>query len=315
MEISDLIVSQHDVKGKILVVDDQIVNVKIIKKLLQEDYDIFMATDGDQVIDVCMGLQPDMVLLDIEMPTVNGFEVCKQLKANPLTANIAVIFITAHFEEATEVKGLQLGAVDFIHKPINPIITKTRVKNQLRLKQQSDLLRSFAMYDALTGVANRRQFDQRFAANWRHCVREKEPISIILLDIDVFKQYNDNYGHQQGDNCLAQVAKTIQQTLKRPCDLVARYGGEEFVCILPQTDFCGAEHKAKSIVDNINALKIEHGFSNVSDYITISAGVATVVPHKDMQQGMLLELADKQLYLAKSNGRNQVASIEINNIS
>lgn len=311
MFIDEYVLGASPEKCKILLVDDQVVNIKILHQLLQDDYDIYMARDGHQAIDMCNKVKPDLVLLDIEMPVLNGFDVCEHLKNDPNTQDIAVIFISGHFDEDKEVKGFKLGAVDFIHKPINPVITKARVKNQIKLKSQSDLLRSIALLDGLTGVANRRNFEQVLPVSWLQCCREQQPLTMILLDIDFFKLYNDTYGHTEGDVCLRLVAQKIQDTVNRPYDLVARYGGEEFVCILPNTDLVGGTYVAQQIVDSIVSLKIAHESSKVSSYVTISAGVATVVPTRNVSANMLIEAADKQLYLAKKRGRNRVLGAQV----
>nr|WP_283104386.1 diguanylate cyclase [Shewanella inventionis] len=294
-----------------MLVDDQVVNIKILHQLLQNDYDIYMARDGHQAIDMCKKVNPDLVLLDIEMPILNGFDVCAHLKKDATTRDIAVIFISGHFDEDKEVKGFTLGAVDFIHKPINPIITKARIKNQLTLKSQSDLLRSIALFDGLTGVANRRKFEQTLPVSWLQCSREQQPLTIILLDIDFFKLFNDTYGHTEGDTCLKRVAQQIQDTVNRPYDLVARFGGEEFICILPNTDLLGGTYVAQQIVDSIVSLKITHETSKVSQYVTLSAGVATIVPARHISEKVLIEAADKQLYLAKERGRNRVLGAQV----
>lgn len=306
MYFDDFIEQPLAEKGKILIVDDQPLNIKILHQLFHQDYEVFMATSGEQALTVCQQAQPDLLLLDIEMPGMSGFEVCERLKADPVTANIGIIFVTAHFDEAQEVKGFQLEAVDFIHKPINPIITVARVKNQFTLKRQSDLLHSIALLDSLTGVANRRQFEQRIIEAWKHSYRTQQPLSVVMLDVDLFKRYNDRYGHQQGDECLRRVAQGISQALQRPLDLVARYGGEEFVCILPDTLLSGALHIAQNIVDAISALQLEH-LDSEFEKVTLSAGVASVVPHQAMTWDELIEVADQQLYLAKDSGRNQVS--------
>ena len=298
-------------KAKILIVDDQVVNIKILHKLLQQDYDVYMATNGLQAIEQCVKIKPDLVLLDIEMPTLNGFEVCEQLKKSPETKNIAVIFVTGHFDENKEVTGFQLGAVDFIHKPINPIITKARVKNQITLKRQSDLLRSFALLDSLTGIANRRKFEQNYPESWAQFMREKEPMCIIMLDIDCIKGFNDLYGHADGDECLRAVAQSIKLSVNRPYDLVARYGGEEFICVLPKTDFPGGVYIAEQIVEGVRVLKIKHGESTVSEFVTISAGVACTVAKANIDPQTLLTTADQQLYLAKEQGRNRISGISL----
>ena len=175
MFIDKYISGAEPVRGKILLVDDQVVNIKILHQLLQDDYDIYMARDGNQAIEMCKKVNPDLVLLDIEMPILNGFDVCAHLKNDPDTQEVAVIFVSGHFDEDKEVRGFQLGAVDFIHKPINPVITKARIKNQISLKLNTDLLRTIALIDGLTGVANRRQFEQVLPVSWSQCAREKQP--------------------------------------------------------------------------------------------------------------------------------------------
>ena len=311
MFIDEYISGAEPVRGKILLVDDQVVNIKILHQLLQDDYDIYMARDGNQAIEMCKKVNPDLVLLDIEMPILNGFDVCAHLKNDPDTQEVAVIFVSGHFDEDKEVRGFQLGAVDFIHKPINPVITKARIKNQIRLKLNTDLLRTIALIDGLTGVANRRQFEQVLPVSWSQCAREKQPLTIILLDIDFFKHFNDTYGHTEGDVCLRLVAQKINDTVNRPYDLVARFGGEEFICILPNTDLIGGTYVAQQIVDSIVSLKIPHINSSISDFVTISAGVSSVVPEYDMSSTTLIEEADKQLYIAKDRGRNRVLGSQI----
>ena len=311
MFIDKYISGAEPVRGKILLVDDQVVNIKILHQLLQDDYDIYMARDGNQAIEMCKKVNPDLVLLDIEMPILNGFDVCAHLKNDPDTQEVAVIFVSGHFDEDKEVRGFQLGAVDFIHKPINPVITKARIKNQIRLKLNTDLLRTIALIDGLTGVANRRQFEQVLPVSWSQCAREKQPLTIILLDIDFFKHFNDTYGHTEGDVCLRLVAQKIHDTVNRPYDLVARFGGEEFICILPNTDLIGGTYVAQQIVDSIVSLKIPHINSSISAFVTISAGVSSVVPEYDMSSTTLIEEADKQLYIAKDRGRNRVLGSQI----
>jgi diguanylate cyclase (GGDEF)-like protein len=310
--IEEYISTDKPERGKILLVDDQVVNIKILHQLLHQDYDIHMATDGLKAIEICEKIQPDIILLDIEMPNLNGFDVCAKLKQRAETRSIAVIFVTGHFDEEKEVQGFQLGAVDFIHKPINPVITQARIKNQFKLKRQSDLLRSIALLDGLTGVANRRKFEQHTPTTWQHCLRDKLPISIVMLDIDFFKRFNDCYGHSKGDECLRKVAQTINSRARRPYDLVARFGGEEFICVMPNTDFDGALFVTQQIVDSIIALKIPHEGSDVMKFVTISAGLASVIPSQNMELQALIESADKQLYRAKSQGRNRVEAININ---
>lgn len=295
-------------KPKLLLVDDQPVNIRVLHELFREECEIFMATDGEQALQSCRTILPDLVLLDVHMEGLDGHEVCRRLKNDPDTRDIPIIFVTAQGEEQDEVLGFELGAVDFIVKPINPVIVKARVRNHLMLKQQSDLLRSFALLDGLTGVANRRKFDEELDLNWRRCLREKAALSLIMIDVDHFKAFNDRYGHQKGDSCLQAVATTLNGVIKRPYDLIARYGGEEFACILPNTALTEAVQIAERMQASVRALKLEHLDSIVEHIVTVSLGVATVVPNAETTSQTLVEEADRQLYQAKQAGRACVSS-------
>nr|WP_129587044.1 PleD family two-component system response regulator [Pseudomonas frederiksbergensis] len=298
-------------RQKLLIVDDQPTNIRVLHELFREDCDVFMATSGEQAITLCRTQLPDLILLDVVMEGMDGHEVCRRLKADPATQDIPIIFITAQQQESDEVLGLELGAVDFISKPINPIIVRARVRTHLTLKLQNDLLRSMALMDGLTGVANRRKFDEGILADWRQCFREQKPLSLILVDVDFFKRYNDQYGHQAGDSCLKSVAQALSEMVRRPYDLVARYGGEEFACVLPNTGISGAVEIAEKMQERIRALGIEHSASDVDRVVTISLGVATLTPSGDLEFQALIEAADKQLYEAKKAGRARVCSSAI----
>ncbi|OXC77947.1 diguanylate cyclase domain-containing protein [Caballeronia sordidicola] len=295
-------------RPKLLIADDQPINIRVLHELFAGDCDVFMATSGAQAINLCQRELPDLVLLDVVMDDIDGHEVCRLLKADPLTSAIPIIFITSQNREADEVMGLQLGAVDFITKPINRVIVRARVGLHLTLKMQGDLLRANALLDGLTGVANRRKFDEDFHADWRQCLRDRVPLSLILLDIDYFKRYNDHYGHQAGDACLMAVATALSKTMRRPYDSIARYGGEEFACLLPKTDLVGAVKLAETMQRQVRALGIEHRGSQVGPVVTISLGVATAVPSENLEACDLLEAADKHLYHAKRTGRARVCS-------
>lgn len=302
---------QFNIRPKMLVVDDVALNVRLLNELFHDDFDIFMATDGLQAINRAQELSPDLILLDVEMPGVDGFEVCKRLKDDPRTQHIPVIFITAKYNEEDEVRGFSVGGSDFIRKPINPTITRVRVETHLALKQQADQLRDVALLDGLTGVPNRRRLDQELKSVWRQCVRSRLPVSLIMIDVDYFKRYNDCYGHQLGDSCLRLVAQTIKKSLRRPQDIVARYGGEEFVCVLPETDFDGARFVAEDIIRAVEGLQIEHKESDISNWVTISVGAVTKVPRMDSNAEELLEAVDKQLYKSKRAGRARLTAVEL----
>ena len=297
-------------RPKILVVDDQPINIHMINEIFKQDLEVLMATTGRAGIDLCKSQAPDLVILDVMMPDMTGYDVCQALKADPATRDIPVIFLTSLSEERDEIYGFELGAVDFINKPISPIVVKSRVATHLRLKLQTDLLRSIGLTDGMTGIANRRRFDDTLDQQWRTCERDQKPLSLIILDVDFFKPYNDHYGHLMGDQCLKTIARTLEKNIRRPTDLVARYGGEEFACILPTTDSVGALNRALELLKAVRDLKIEHASSDVAPEITISAGVATLIPDRSNSLVDLLGLADKALYLAKEGGRNQVQALD-----
>jgi diguanylate cyclase (GGDEF)-like protein len=292
-------------RPRLLVVDDQPVNIQALYQAFAADHQVLMATSGEQALALCASQQPDLVLLDVVMPGLDGHEVCRRLQADAATRDIPVIFVTAHSDDAAEALGLELGAVDFISKPINPKIVRARVRTHLTLKAQSDLLRQWVYIDGLTGVHNRRHFDERLAAEWARATRSGSALSVVLLDVDLFKRYNDRHGHQAGDDCLRQVAAALRAGLRRPGDLVARYGGEEFVCLLPDTALAGAVLLAEQLGAAVQALHIEHGDSTVAAVVTVSLGVCTQAGNLPGSAADLLRAADAQLYRAKSEGRNR----------
>ncbi len=294
-------------RPKILIVDDQVANIKIMQNVFDGDYELFFALNGTDALTLCLNNPPDIVLLDIEMGEMNGLVVCEKLKRDPETANIPVIFVTSHDSIQQESACWQAGGVDFIHKPINVVTTKHRVTTHLKLKEQSDLLLQLAFQDGLTQLANRRYFDQNLEKEWLRGIRSKSPIALTMIDIDHFKQFNDFYGHQEGDDCLRQVAQALRIAINRPDDMVARYGGEEFCCLLPNTDIKGAELVASNIKTAVNNLAIPHKKSSVSDRVTLSMGVAVMTPDHTNQACELIKNADELLYQAKNSGRSTIA--------
>jgi diguanylate cyclase (GGDEF)-like protein len=298
-------------KPCVLVVDDQATNIQVLYQILNKDYQILKATSGTQAMALVENKHPDLILLDLIMPDMDGYQVCQKLKTNPATRDIPVIFITAQNDEAAEERGFDLGAVDFIAKPINPRIVKARLKTHLTLKAQSDLLRSWAYMDGLTGVHNRRFFDERLAAEYGRAVRNHTALSILMLDVDFFKRYNDKYGHQAGDDCLRQVATTLKNCLTRASDHIARYGGEEFVCLLPETNFVGALQIAEQIRSDIMNQYVPHEDSSVAPFITVSIGVGCKPELVHGSANSLLSLADAQLYQAKAEGRHRTCGAQL----
>lgn len=298
-------VGMLDRRQRLLVVDDQAVNIQALYRIFADDYQVLMAKSAASALEVCDKQRPDLILLDVMMPGMDGFEFCQHLKTDDRLRDIPVIFVTAHDDEVAETRGLDVGAVDFISKPVNAPIVRARVRTHLTLKAQSDLLRRWAYIDGLTGVNNRRQFDEALKHEWSRAVRLGSTISVLLLDVDHFKRFNDHYGHPAGDECLRRIANAMSHLTKRPADLVARYGGEEFACILPETSFDGAMHFANLVGAQIRELAIPHDDSDTAKVVTVSLGVCTAQAHSSRDVQDLLEQADTQLYEAKQQGRNR----------
>ncbi|MGG2396678.1 diguanylate cyclase domain-containing protein [Pseudomonas sp. SH1-B] len=295
-------------RPKLLVVDDQPINIRVLHELFRAECDVFMATHGEQALAMSRELRPDLILLDVMMADMDGYEVCRRLKADPETCEIPVIFVTGKSHEDDEATGFELGAVDYIRKPFNAVVVRARVINHLKLKLQGDYLREMALMDGLTGILNRRGFNERFAAARAQALREQKHLSLLMIDVDYFKKYNDHYGHLRGDQCLREVARTLANTLNRPYDLVARFGGEEFSALLPDTDESGARHVAGQLQSAIAQLAIEHQASEVANTLTLSIGAAILPPDSSASAEQLLAWADEQLYRAKSEGRNRTCS-------
>ncbi|WP_026889856.1 diguanylate cyclase domain-containing protein [Clostridium beijerinckii] len=318
----------------ILIVDDRQDNLLVLESLLEDmECNIIKATSGNEALSLMLDYEFALVLLDVQMPEMDGFETAEFMRMNSKTRYVPIIFVTAISKEKMCIfKGYEKGAVDYLFKPIEPIILQSKVRvflelyNQkklveeqtklleLKLNELSDLkeanfkLENLSTLDGLTGISNRRSFDNYIETSLRSCVRSQKPISLIMADIDFFKGYNDNYGHLKGDECLIEVAKTIAASVKRPLDFAARYGGEEFAAILPETDIEGAKVIAEVIRKNVEGLKIVHEHSKASPYVTLSLGIATIQPNLESSYDELIESADKALYRAKSNGRNIVST-------
>jgi len=306
----------------ILVVDDDPAVIGVLGQMLQSFGRVRFATSGADALRLACLSVPDLVLLDIEMPGMSGFEVCTAAKAMPALADIPIIFITSHDEADEEVTGLTLGGADFICKPPRAPQVVARVRMHLRMKQMADALRNAAYIDALTGIANRRQFDEALPREWARAQRSGAPVSLLMIDIDAFKKYNDSYGHPAGDRCLQSVAQAIRQAVHRPADLAARYGGEEFVVLLPETDAAGARFLAHQLLRAVDELQIPHDASPVASHVTLSIGISSCNAHDNgwsesaaldaaaprlyPPAAAALAAADGALYAAKAAGRHQI---------
>jgi diguanylate cyclase (GGDEF)-like protein len=293
---------------QVLVVDDIRVNTSILKKILSKEYQVDCVGDGETALKHAMENHVDLILLDIDMPGIDGYEVCKRLKADEQTQNIPIIFITSREDEQDESKGFEFGAVDYITKPFKKAIVLARVRNHLTMKMQRDLLEKMATFDGLTGIPNRRSLDDTLQKEWRRCLRTNTPLSLLMLDVDCFKLFNDHYGHAQGDECLKGIAHVLTDSAMRGGDFSARYGGEEFMIILPDTTAAQAAIVGERVRANVEALNIPHAHSPAAKCVTISVGSATVTPTRGALPSTLQEAADQALYHAKSAGRNQLQS-------
>jgi diguanylate cyclase (GGDEF)-like protein len=297
----------------ILIHDNEPAPGSVLTRMLAVEYRVQRATDANHVLDAARrpDLMPDLILLDVRPPVREGFEICRQLKADEVTRSVPVMLFTPRDNIDDEVRGLQLGAVDCISRPFRLDVAKVRIRNQVRLKINSDLLERYANQDGLTSVANRRRFDLAMDAEWRRAMRDEKPLALLMVDVDCFKQYNDSYGHREGDKCLRRVAGAMAQVLTRPGDLLARYGGEEFAVILPGTDLEGARLMGERLRDAVADMNIPHAPQDGARRVTISVGCASVYPNQTLTYHQLLQTADDQLYAAKKAGRNRVHAQEL----
>ena len=271
---------------------------------LAGDHDVIEAANAKDAMEMALGRLPDLILLDIKLRGDEGLGLCRALKADLQTRKIPIIFVTNSESHDSEIDGLKLGAVDFITQPADPAILRLRVRNQLYLKHYRDVLEHLSLVDGLTGTGNRRRFQTVLDQEWRRAKRLAKPVSLIMFDIDYFKKFNDHYGHPKGDDCLQRLAHLLEAMVHRPGDSAARYGGEEFAIILPETEMTGAAIVAERIRQGVELLDIPHMASPIAHHVTISVGVATLLPANEDGPEVLIKMADDRLYEAKSAGRN-----------
>ena len=297
-------------KHSILIVDDEALNITALSHMLGDDYNVHVTKSGLEGYEAAKEMLPDIILLDIVMPEMNGYDVIEALKKDDNTKDIPVIFVTARGHVQDEELGLALGAVDYIAKPFSASIVKKRVANQLKILSQMRTINELSRTDALTGIGNRRHFNDILDKEWSRAMRQQKPLGFIIIDIDHFKTYNDNYGHLQGDIVLVKIAEIIKNGLHRAIDQVARWGGEEFAIILPDTDSDGAV----AVVENIRKTVEETAFmlNGKPTHVTISAGVHSVIPsqNSDYKLDNFVSHADTALYHAKNKGRNRTSTLE-----
>jgi len=293
---------------KVLIVDDSATNRQMLGDCLQSDYLVLLAGNGEEGLELAREHRPDVILLDVVMPEVDGYEVLRRLKDDERTSSICVVFITGLDTPEAEEKGLVAGASDYVTKPLHPIVVKARVAIHMQVVRQRRMLETLANIDGLTELPNRRQFDAVFAAEWARSARTHQPLSVAILDVDFFKRYNDHYGHAMGDHALQLVARGLAKRIQRPADLVARYGGEEFVVVMPDTAVDGATQLADRLRIGVEGLGIAHKRSSAAICMTVSIGVASTSTDAPPSAEALLQRADERLYRAKKAGRNRVVA-------
>ncbi|MDX8381347.1 MAG: diguanylate cyclase [Ghiorsea sp.] len=313
----------------VLLIDDQQSVCKAISKVLAdvEYFDFHACSDPTQAIAEILRIGPTVILLDIHMPIMDGFDILKQLQDHDAIRDIPTVILTVDDNAKTKNRAFELNAIDYLIKVPDKTELVVRLRNHTRayidhLEQAATLtalrekeqklnivikaLELSSYEDALTQVPNRRSFDDAFHREWQRALRETMPLSVVLIDIDFFKLYNDFYGHLAGDDCLREVAQCLAQTLQRPTDSFARYGGEEFVAILPSTDATGAIKVAEMMRLAVVSLNLEHIQSTVGDCVTISLGIVTTIPMIKHHPRKFINSADSALYEAKEQGRNRV---------
>jgi len=318
-------------RAVVLLVDDQAMVAEGIRRMLIDapDIDFHYCSDPRLAINKATEIKATLILQDLVMPDIDGMTLMRFFRANPATREIPVIVLSSKEDPKIKSDAFTNGANDYLVKLPDKIELIARIRahsnsyltqqqrdqafqelheTQRKLEESNSELRRLSSLDGLTGIANRRRFDEYLEAEWRRCAREGLEVGLVLIDIDYFKFFNDNYGHQQGDDCLKQVAWALNGAMRRPGDLVARYGGEEFVVVLPKTDQEGAMIVAERLRSTIEALNLAHGFSKCADHVTISLGAASFMPQAETPAAELIGAADKALYAAKESGRNRVSS-------
>ncbi len=291
----------------LLVVDDNPAIIQLIARLLQGVGRLSFATSGADALSRMRQQPPDLVLLDAEMPEMSGFDLCRLMKADPDLKEIPIIFVTGHGESDVEVRAFEAGAVDFITKPPQETVLLARVRTQLRIKRLTDELRRMATTDGLTGASNRRHFDELLQRECQRAARNGTSLSLLIVDVDHFKHYNDHYGHPGGDLCLQAVSGALASVVHRPGDQLGRIGGEEFALLLPETHLAGAIEVAESALRAVRALAMPHAASPTAPHVTVSIGAAALplASTETHAASLLMSLADKALYEAKAHGRDR----------
>lgn len=292
---------------KVLVIDDSKLEVKVLEDILREEYEVITALTGEEGVKKARTEAPALILLDIVMPGMDGFEILEILKGTDSTKEIPVVFLTALSDESTEEKGFMKGATDYIKKPFNPHIVRARVRTHVKLYLYMKTIETQMSVDGLTGAFNRRAFDEQKQRLWDKALIEQVPLSLFIVDIDFFKRVNDTYGHGEGDFVLKTTVNEMQKALLWEQAYLARYGGEEFAVLFYGKTAGESELIAEELRERIRKLNIPNIHSDVCPFLTVSIGGCTLIPADDRKVSDIVEIADNMLYQAKNSGRNRTA--------
>jgi two-component system chemotaxis family response regulator WspR len=325
---ADVSIQEDAMRIRVMLVDDQNIVAEALRRMLADEADIdyHYVSDPSKAINEAVEFKPTVILQDLVMPDIDGLMLLKFYRSNPDLKSVPVIVLSTKEDPKIKSEAFAIGASDYLVKFPDKIEVIARIQAHSRsfmaqqqrdeayramellkkeLEEKNVELERLSSQDGLTGIANRRIFDEFVSKEWSRAARENDTLSLILIDIDHFKTYNDNYGHQGGDDCLRQVAQKLASTVKRPTDLVARYGGEEFAVVMPGTDMEGAKSIAASLCEGVSSMQLPHAHSSTADHVTISLGVASMAPNADGTPEQLIEKADSALYRSKESGRNQ----------
>jgi diguanylate cyclase (GGDEF)-like protein len=290
---------------RILVADDDRVTVLLISAALRGEFDVVVATTGAEVLELAAAGNFDLVLLDVMLPDLDGFEVCRRLTHQLQGARVPVIFVTSLDQTADETRGFEAGGVDYITKPIRPSVVQARVRTHIELKRSRDALERLAAVDPLTGIANRRGFDDAMQLEWRRSQRSSRWLSVAMVDADQFKRFNDRYGHLAGDERLRSIATALAGCAQRAGEVSARYGGEEFALILPEVDPAKMQGVMRQLLNRVAVVHPSATSPGAQEIITVSVGAISLVASRDATERSAVAAADALLYEAKASGRDR----------
>jgi two-component system chemotaxis family response regulator WspR len=321
-------VATESTLARVLLVDDQAIVGEALRRMLEGEADIVLhyCPDPTRAMSDALEFQPTVILQDLVMPEIDGLVLLRFFRANPVTKNTPIVVLSSKEDPKIKSDAFKLGATDYLVKFPDQIEVVARIRAhtrtylaqqqrdeayrvlhemQLELEKKNGELQRLSCLDGLTGIGNRRRFDEYLEGEWLRAARDGRALSLIMIDIDHFKAYNDNYGHQGGDECLRKVARTLDAGLKRPADVAARYGGEEFAIVMPDTDLDGAALIAEQLRASVDMLCLPHALSKTTDHVTISLGVSSAIPGTGKDPASLIKMADAALYEAKESGRNR----------